>query len=40
MKQEMDRVGRSWIEEHGGTIFGIGVFVLLGLIVVIGLFCK
>jgi hypothetical protein len=30
---------RGWAEKHGATIFGSGVFVLLGIMVVFMRFC-
>ena len=38
MDKEEKRV-RSWGEEHGGTIFGVGIFVLLGTLVVVMRLC-
>jgi hypothetical protein len=35
MEQKNEKELRSWSDEHGATIFGVGVFVLLGLIVVV-----
>jgi len=26
---------RSWAEQHGGAVFGVGVFVALGLLIVL-----
>jgi hypothetical protein len=40
MKQEKEKELRSWSDEHGATIFGVSVFVLLGLIVVFFRFCA
>jgi hypothetical protein len=35
MKEWQENQDRSWAEEHGGTIFGVSVFVLLGLFVAV-----
>ena len=40
MEQKQEKENRRWIEEYGGAVLGGGVFVLLGLIVLLGLFFK
>jgi hypothetical protein len=37
MEQRKAKQGRSWFEVHGGTVIGAGVFVLLGLVALVGL---
>ena len=39
MDDKKEEKGRSWAEENGGTILGMGVFVLLGLLVMFTTFC-
>ncbi len=39
MDKNESKQERSWAEENGANIFGVGVFVLLGLIVIFMRFC-
>ncbi len=35
MENKEMKQGRSWGEKNGGTLFGVGVFLLLGLMIVL-----
>jgi hypothetical protein len=37
MERKKANEGRSWFEEHGGTIIGAGVMLLLGLVALAGM---
>ena len=37
MEKKTAMEGRSWFEQHGGTIIGAGVMLLLGLVALAGM---
>jgi hypothetical protein len=40
MEKKEDKKSRSWAEENGAAIYGLGVLVSLGLLIVFARFCS